>query len=135
MKKDIIFPTVEGISIAILKDDTDSTSPLWQVYLINTNNYDIANVTICSNGYGNNSEGIFQETSTLRYFIQSIAAQQYELIEPIDAGVFHLNNEYWVSYFVGDLMYDKRFVFVPDTIIEANFTTIPIIGKMGVLHG
>ena len=134
MKKDIIFPTVEGISIAILKDEVDSSSPLWQVYLINTNNYDIANVTICTHGYGNNSEGIFQETSTLRYFIQSVAAQQYELIEPIDVGVFHLNNEYWVSYFVGDLMYDKRFVFVPDTIMESNFTTIPLMGNMGVLH-
>jgi len=34
------------------------------------------------------------------------------LIEPIDPNVLHLNNEYWVSYYIGSQIYDKRFVFV-----------------------
>jgi len=56
------------------------------------------------------------------------------LIEPIDAKVLHLNNEYWVSYYIGPQIYDKRFVFVPDTICEENLVFIQELEKEGVLH-
>jgi len=134
MKHDIKFPAVVGISIAVVKEQEENASTLWQVYLVNSNDFDITNVTICSSGFGNNSEGVFQETSILRYFIKSIGAQRFEPIELIDASVFHLNNEYWVSYFVGEQIYDKKFIFVPDSIIEQNLTTIPILERLGVLH-
>jgi hypothetical protein len=56
------------------------------------------------------------------------------LIEPIDSAVFHLNNEYWVSYYIGSQIYDKKFVFVPDTICDENLTFIKILEREGVLH-
>jgi hypothetical protein len=56
------------------------------------------------------------------------------LIEPIDPAVFHLNNEYWVSYYVGRQIFDKRFVFVPDTICEGNISFIKELEMEGVLH-
>ena len=48
--------------------------------------------------------------------------------------VFHLNNEYWVSYFIGKQIFDKKFIFVPDSIIEKNIVTIPALGLEGILH-
>ncbi len=134
MKHDIKFPTVEGISIAVVKEQEENSQTLWQVYLVNSNDFDITNLTVRSKGYGNNSEGLFQETSTLRYFINSVGARRYEPIELIDESVFHLNNEYWVSYFVNEQIYDKKFIFVPDSIIENNLTPIPILERLGVLH-
>lgn len=134
MKHDIKFPAVEGISIAVVKEQEENSQTLWQVYLVNSNDFDITNLTVRSKGYGNNSEGVFQETSTLRYFINSVGAHRYEPIELIDASVFHLNNEYWVSYFVNEQIYDKKFIFVPDSIIENNLTPIPILERLGVLH-
>ncbi len=56
------------------------------------------------------------------------------LIEPIDPGVFHLNNEYWVSYYIGSQIFDKRFVFVPDSIREENISFIKELEMEGVLH-
>jgi hypothetical protein len=55
-------------------------------------------------------------------------------VEPIDPSVFHLNNEYCVSYYIGKQIYDKRFVFVPDTICEDNMSFIRELDMEGVLH-
>ena len=61
-------------------------------------------------------------------------AHSTALVEPIDPAVFHLNNEYWVSYYIGTQIYDKRFIFVPDTICEENLSFIPELELKGVLH-
>jgi hypothetical protein len=45
-----------------------------------------------------------------------------------------LNNEYWVSYYIGSQIFDKRFVFVPDTICEENISFIKELEMEGVLH-
>jgi hypothetical protein len=45
-----------------------------------------------------------------------------------------LNNEYWVSFYIGDKIFDKKFIFVPDTITEKNLTFIPELEQYGVLH-
>ncbi|TAH25691.1 MAG: hypothetical protein EAZ07_06320 [Cytophagales bacterium] len=134
MKQHIQFPSVEGVYIAIVKENENLEKPVWRVYLINTNNFELSSVAIRSKGYGFASEGVSQETTVLRYFIQSVAAQHYEAIELIDHSVFHLYNEYWVSYFIGDQIYDKKFVFVPDSIVEQNLTKLPILEQLGILH-
>jgi hypothetical protein len=86
-----------------------------------------------SKGYGEKN-GETQRTSTLRHFLDMVPAQSTAVIEPIDPSVFHLNNEYWVSYYVGTQIYDKKFVFVPDTICDANISLIKELQLEGVLH-
>jgi hypothetical protein len=88
---------------------------------------------VASQGYGE-SEGERQRTSTLRHFLQTVPAHGTALIEPIHPNVFHLNNEYWVSYYVGMTIYDKRFVFVPESICDENLTFIKELDLYGVLH-
>ncbi|HSZ24211.1 MAG TPA: hypothetical protein VK766_00750 [Cytophagaceae bacterium] len=134
MKKDIPFLPVEGICIAVSRYIESAEEISWKVFLINKNSFAIENVFIRSKGYGFNEEGEKQETSTLRHHIPEVAPGEYALIEPIDPGVFHLNNEYWVSYFVSNQVYDKKFIFVPDTIVESNLIFIPQINMEGVLH-
>ena len=134
MKKDIPFLPVEGICIAVGKYVESPEETSWKVFLINKNNFVIENVLIGSKGYGYNADGEKQETSTLRHHIPLIEAGEYALVEPIDPNVFHLNNEYWVSYFIGNQIYDKKFIFVPDTIVETNMIFIPQINMEGVLH-
>jgi hypothetical protein len=131
MINDIEFPAVENVTIAVIKDETDEIP--WKVYLINNNQFPIENTLVSSKGYGT-KEGEKQNTSVLRHFFETVPANQFVLIEPIDPGVFHLNNEYWVSYYVGNAIYDKRFLFVPDTICDDNLTFIKELDKTGVLH-
>jgi len=131
MIHDIEFPEVKNVTIAIVKDELADNS--WKVYLINKNHFPIENTLVSSKGYGE-KEGEKQNTSVLRHFLETVPANSTALIEPIDPAVFHLNNEYWVSYYVGRSIYDKRFVFVPDTIHEDNLTFIKELDKPGVLH-
>jgi hypothetical protein len=130
MKKDIPFPPVENVLIAIAKDDVDS---FWKVYILNRNKFDLKDVFIRSKGYGI-LDGDEQKTSVLRHHFPVLASMEYALIEPIDPGVFHLNNEYWISYFVDGQIFDKKFIFVPDSITDSNLSFIPELNTQGVLH-
>src|SRR5690606_23282872 len=105
----------------------------WKVYLINNNDYAIENTLVSSNGYGE-KDGVHQRTSTLRHFLETVPPHGNTLIELIDPAVFHLNNEYWVSYYVGNQLFDKKFVFLPDAIREENLSFIKELDMEGVLH-
>lgn len=133
MKKDIQFPPVEGVKVAIARQINKANQPEWRVFLINRNRQTITNVFVTSKGYGEKDE-VKQKTSTLRHFFAEVPGSSHHLIEPIDPQVFHLTNEYWVSYFIGNQVYDKKFIFVPDSITEGNLIPIQNLGLEGVLH-
>ena len=132
MKKDIDFPEVNGIAVAIVKKG-DEASELWDVILINENEFAIENAMIVSNGFGQ-LEGEEIKTSTLRHMIAEVPAQSNAVIEAIDPKVFHLTNRFWVSYYAKGKLFDKKFTFVPETIIEEHLTTIPTTNQSGILH-
>ena len=133
MMKDIEIPEVKNVTLAIARDKPVGEEGEWKVYLINKNEHPIENTLVASKGYGE-KDGEKQQTSILRHFLQTVPPNSAALIEPIDSGVFHLNNEYWVSYYIDKQIFDKRFVFVPDSIREENLTFIKEIEMEGVLH-
>lgn len=133
MIKDIKVPEVRNVTLAVARKKNIGESDEWKVYLINNNDFPIENTLVSSKGYGE-KDGEKQTTSVLRHFLETIPAMSAALVEPIDPQVFHLNNEYWVSYYVGRQIFDKRFVFVPDTICEENLTFIRELDMEGVLH-
>jgi hypothetical protein len=132
MKKDIEIPQVQNVTLAVVKEGLPGMEE-WKVYLINNNDFPIDNTLVASEGYGER-EGERQKTTVLRHFLETVPARGYAVVEPIDPALFHLNNEYWVSYYIGTQIYDKRFVFVPDTICDANLIFIKELEKEGVLH-
>lgn len=132
MKKDIKFLPVEGVHIAVAKEN-DPLEKHWRVYLINRNEQPLENVFIRSKGYGMKQE-TKQETSVLRHHFPIIDSNEYALIEPIDPALFHLSNEYWVSYFIKNQIFDKKFIFMPESIIQENLILIPELNQMGILH-
>ena len=97
MKEDIEFPEVKGVSIAIVREGGEGTAD-WRAYLLNTNDYPIVNVIVASKGYGH-LNGELQKTSVLRHLFEQVGAHDAVPIELVDQGVFHLVNEYWVSYY------------------------------------
>jgi hypothetical protein len=133
MIKDIPQPQVKNVTLAVAREKNVLHQDEWRVYLINSNEVPIDNTLVASTGYGEKN-GEPQRTSTLRHFLQTVPPHSAALIEPIHAAVFHLNNEYWVSYYIGSQLFDKRFVFVPDSIHEENLTFIRELDREGVLH-
>jgi hypothetical protein len=134
MKKDIEMPEVRDISVAVVKEQSDEGEMSWNVYLVNQKDIPIESVLISSNGYGE-QRGEKKKTSTLRHFFEVMPAMSSVLIEPIVEEVFGLANEYWVSFYVEKTIYDKKFIFLPDSIQEKNFTMVPVLFKQGVLIG
>jgi hypothetical protein len=133
MIKDIKIPEVKNVTLAVARIKSTGESPEWKVYLINNNDFPIENTLVASKGYGE-KDGEQQRTSILRHYLDTIDGNSAVLIEPIDPAVFHLNNEYWVSYYIGTQIFDKRFVFVPDAISEENISFIKELEMEGVLH-
>ena len=133
MIKDIKISEVKNVTLAVVQEKNNLQQPEWKVYLINNNPVAIENTLVASSGYGE-KDGQPQRTSTLRHFLQTVPPNGFTVIEPLDEKVLHLNNEYWVSYYIGNQIYDKRFVFVPDSIKEENLIHIKEIGASGILH-
>ncbi|GAA4002426.1 hypothetical protein GCM10022408_12280 [Hymenobacter fastidiosus] len=137
MKDDIIFDPVEGVSVAVVPDEnaaTEDGKQGWQVYLLNSNPFPLRNVIVSSNGYGIRTNGEAVRTSTLRHVILEVEPQSAVPIEPIDPDLFQLNNQYWVSYYRGPQIFDKKYIFVPDSIVPANLIHIALLDREGVLH-
>lgn len=132
MIKDILIERVEDVAVAVIPEEDEKGMEEWIVYLINLKENPIDGVLISSKGYGS-LDGRNIKTSTLRQFFEKISAQDYVKIEWIDKRLFGITNEFWVSFWYQGTLYDKRYVFVTESIVENNFTEIPMIGKRGVM--
>jgi hypothetical protein len=89
-------------------------------------------VLVSSKGYGI-IDGEKRESSALRHFLDTIEPLSYLKIEPIIEDVFLLNNEYWLSFYLNGRIYDRKFVFIENTIVKDRLQHINIIDKNGIL--
>ncbi|WP_437919777.1 hypothetical protein [Sphingobacterium sp. LRF_L2] len=134
MKKDLPDNTVENISIAIVLERDSPTEKVWNVYLVNEKKVPITNVLVSSKGYGQ-KEGKEVSTTTLRHFLGDIAAEATVKIEAIDPQVFGLTNEYWLSYYIDNTIFDKKYIFLPESIVDENIIKVPLVNKPGIVIG
>lgn len=135
MKKDIPVYKVEDLAIAIAPREpylSEDEEDLWDVYLINLRDDAITSVLVNSRGYGE-LDGEKQRTTVLRHFFEEIGPLDFVQIEPIQTRLFKITNEYWVSFVHDDYRYDKKYIFVQESISETNFTTIPFLNRKGVM--
>jgi len=132
MKQDIPELKVKGVGVAIVPTTNKAGAVEWNAYLLNMRPDALKNVLISSSGYGE-SEGRKLETSVLRYFFESVEPETVTKIEPLMEDVFKLTNQYWVSFSQDGQMYDKRYIFVRDSIHENNMIDLPILEQKGVL--
>ena len=134
MKKDLPLNIVEDISVAVVLETESPTTKVWNVYLINEKKAAIQNVLVSSKGYGI-KDGKEVKTTILRHFIGDMEAKTSQKIEAIDPQVFGLTNEYWLSYYINGTIYDKKYVFLPESIVDENLIKIPLVNKPGVMIG
>ena len=133
MKEELKGPKVDNVSVAVIEVVIENEKSYY-AYLINLREDIMEGIIISSTGYGENtqtSETI--KTSTLRHCIEVLLPNEAAKIEPIMPEVFGLSNEYWVSFWVDGVMYDKRFVFPAESISSKNMRLIQVLGKKGVI--
>jgi hypothetical protein len=132
MIKDLPDNEVKDIAVAVALEGESSESKTWYVYLINLKKEPIENVLITSKGYGE-KDGEQVKTSVFRHMFPLVEGNSFKAIELIDEHTFGLNNEYWVSYYIGTEIYDKKFIFLPESIVDSNFIKLPLLNKPGVM--
>ena len=129
MKKDIQIPEVTGVEMAVVYEynniyKTDD----WNVYLINNKSVDLEMLVIVSQGFSDT-----KTTSLLRKKLEKLPANSFAKIELIQPELFKLNNRFQVTFFEGNTLYEKTFIFKENTIKEGVLRMIDEIKKRGVL--
>jgi hypothetical protein len=134
MKEELLGPKVENVGVAVIQSVNEEKEKEYTVYLINMRDDIMEGIIVASTGYGENTvTGEKIKTSTLRHGIEVLLPNEIAKIEPIMPDIFGLANEYWVSFWVEDVLYDKRFVFPAESLIEENFKYLEAFKRKGVL--
>lgn len=133
MKKDIVIPKVENVFIAAVQQWSDDfMENTWNAYLINNTDEALQSVMVVSKAFGT-LQGEMRKTSLLRHAFMEIPAKAAIKIEMIAQDVLALNNEFMVTYFVGNTLFDKKFIFKSNTINEKATQDLPVLNLRGVL--
>jgi hypothetical protein len=133
MKSDIIIPKVENVFLAAIQEwNDDFMDNVWNVYLINDSDFKLYSVMVVSKAFGT-IDGEMKKTSLLRHAFIEIPSVSAVKIEMIEASVLALNNEFMVTYFIGNTLYDKKFTFRTNTINERATEEVPVLFKNGVV--
>ena len=129
MKKDIQIPEVTDVEMAVVYEYNDLyKTDDWNVYIINNKNVDLEMMVIVSQG--------FSETKTtplIRKKLDKLPANSFAKIEFIQPALFKLNNRFQVTFFEGNTLYEKTFIFKENTIKEGALRMIKEIKKRGII--
>ena len=72
-------------------------------------------------------------TSTMRHKLEKLPAKSYAKIELMQEEVLQLNNEFKVSFFENNKLFEKTYLFRKNTINLKALQTIPLMDKKGIL--
>ena len=129
MKKDIVVPKVEDVYVAAVKEFNEIyRTEEWNIYIINNKSVALEMILIVSTGYSSD-----KITSTMRHKLEALPPKSYAKVELIMEDLLSLKNEFLVTFFQDNKMYDKSFVFEPNTINNLSLKKLPLIKELGVL--
>ncbi|WP_178986616.1 hypothetical protein [Winogradskyella helgolandensis] len=129
MKKDIRIPEVKDVHVAVVQEQHIEYKTLdWNAYIINNSDNDLETVLIVSRGYNEK-----KLTPLMRHTIAKLPARSYAKIEYLQEKVLELNNEFKITFFEGNKMFDKTYLFRTNTINEKALQTVPLMQLKGVL--
>ncbi|PSG90500.1 hypothetical protein [Aurantibacter aestuarii] len=129
MKKDITIPVITDVYVAVVNEYNDIYKTQdWNAYIINDKDVDLDMVIIVTDGYSEK-----KMTSVFRKKLDVLPKKSYAKIELMQEDLFALNNRFKVSFFEGNTMYDKTYVFRKNTINLKALQNIPLMEAKGVL--
>jgi hypothetical protein len=129
VKKDIHIPEVTDVQMAVVYEFNDlyQTND-WNVYIINNKNVDLEMMVIVSQGFSET-----KTTSLIRKKLDKLPANSFAKIEFIQPELFKLNNRFQVTFFEGNTLYEKTFIFKENTVKEGALRMIKEIKKRGII--
>ena len=133
MKKDITIPEVENVFVAAVQQwNDDFMEKVWNVYLVNDSDFTLDSVMVVSKAFGT-IDGEMRKTSLLRHAFVEIPPVSVVKVEMVEKSVLALNNEFMVTFFIGNTLYDKKYIFRANSISETAVEEVPILFVDGVI--
>jgi hypothetical protein len=132
MIKDIDFKKTEGLAMAVVLKKNEEGDEVWKVCLLNLKDKPIENIIVNSRGYGKKDEREVK-TSELRQFFEKIDAKSFVEVEILTDELLGINNQFWVSYSFEGHLYDKKYIFLAESVQPNYFTNIPLLNTKGIL--
>ena len=133
MKSDITIPTVENVFLAAVQEWSDDfMEKVWYVYLVNDSDFNLDSVMVVSKAFGTIDREM-KKTSLLRHAFMQVPAVSVVKVEMVEKSVLQLNNEFMVTYFIGNTLYDKKFIFIAQSITPDYVEEVPILFVDGVI--
>lgn len=129
MKKDIKIPKAENVYLAVVHDyNKIFKTNDWNVYLVNDKDIAIEMVLIKSKGFDDT-----RETSEMRHKVELLPAKSAIKIEFMQDEVLVLNNEFKITFFADNKLFEKIFLFKKNTIKTSALRIVNILNKKGIL--
>jgi hypothetical protein len=133
MKKDIIIPEMENVFLAAVQEwSEDFMEKVWYTYLVNDSDFLIESVMVVSKAFGT-IEGEMKKTSLLRHAFAEVQPVSVVKIEMIEKSVLVLNNEFMVTFFMDNKLYDRKFIFKAQSINEEVTEEVPVLFVEGII--
>tara|TARA_B100001287_G_scaffold86664_2_gene72540 strand:- start:617 stop:964 length:348 start_codon:yes stop_codon:yes gene_type:complete len=113
--------------MAIVEHDSN-----WIAYLLNLNNFSIENTLVSSKGYGK-INNVKKKTTSFSHYLGTIYKKSFKKVEHINNGIVGLTNEFFLTYYIDGVIHDKKYIFLPESIIKNNKISLPLIRKRGIM--
>lgn len=127
MKTDIRIVEVENVFLAAIHEWSDDfMEKIWNVYLVNDSDFKIESVMVVSKAFGT-LDGEMKKTSLLRHAFTEIPPVSFVKVEMIEKSVVQLNNEFMVTYFIENTLYDKKFIFIKHFDTKLELEEVPVL--------
>lgn len=128
MKKDIEIPIAKDVHVVLIHEwNEEFLSKEWNAYVLNDRVSPIEMVMVVSKGFDGE-----RKTSTMRHSVGIVTPKSFKKIEVVQEDVIALNNEFFVTYYADNKLYEKRFLFTSGSVTISNLKTIALIEKDGI---
>ena len=129
MKADIKIPEVKDVYVAVVQEYNKlHRTNDWNAYIINDKEVALEMLLLVSRGYSQD-----KVTSTMRHKLETLPPKSYAKIEMVHEDVLALNNEFKVTFFEDNKLFDKTYLFRKNTINEKALQPIPLMQSKGIL--
>ncbi len=129
MRTDIEIPKAKNVHVVAIKEwDKDFTGQIWNIYIVNDRNDEISTVLVLSRGKSKD-----RKTSTLRHGLGNLQPKTSVKIEFISTEVIGFTNEYLVTFFAENKLFERKFIFEPHSISEDKLMEVPVLESVGIL--
>ena len=129
MKADIKIREVKDVYVAVVQEYNKlHRTNDWNAYIINDKEVALEMLLIVSKGYTQD-----KVTSTMRHKLETLPPKSYAKIEMVHEDVLALNNEFKVTFFEDNKLFDKTYLFRKNTINEKALQPIPLMQSKGIL--